>query len=829
MYAWIVQLEARILNPFFGHNSIQLMKINLEMDRMRYVRLTRGIVVAAVLSVIAVFSVVRSKAQVQQFEIYRQTALQEKIFLHTDRNIYLAGELCWFKIYNVDAIFHKPIDISKLAYVEVLDKNNRAVIQTKLMLAEGDGNGSLQLPVTLNSGTYKLRAYTNLMKNFNVDHYFEKTITIINSSKQDEIAVPPPIRKFDLQFFPEGGNLVNNIESKVAVRFVDENGKGINANGVILNAANDTIIKFKTSQLGLGYFLFKPEPGNTYKAVVTMPSAQIITEKLPVAYTNGYAIQLTKVGGKQLKIAVSSNGNDLAFSPVLLFAHTRNAIKFSLAAKLQNGKTEFLIETNKLGDGITHFTLFDAGNKPVCERLYFVYPAKQLQLAIKADSLEYGIRTKVNINISTNGKNNEVDKTKMSMAVYRIDSLQPIDEMTITNYLWLNSDLTGTIESPQYYFSANTPEVHDAMDNLMLTHGWRRFEWNEILQNPKPALKFLPEVSGHIVTGRVVQSGSSNVVKDIPVYFSVPGKRIQLHTAVSDEKGKIKFDVPEFYNDGEIIVQTNTAQNNMYNVEIDNPFSMEFSSRKLPSHLTNAIPAQDLIKRHKELQVQSAYHKSKYSQFSTTIDTSSFYFKSDITYSLDKYVRFTTMEEIMIEYVREIKVKKANNNSRFSVYNINDQLFMENDPLVLLDGVPVFNGNKLISYNPLNVERLEVIERKYHYENLLFNGIVNMVTYNGDLKEFELDPHVTVMDYEGLQLQRKFFSPVYELKEQYESRVPDYRNVLLWEPNIVIDDAGGANISFYSSDIPGNYVIVVQGLSENGNTVDKVLQFRVKK
>ncbi|MEQ1796385.1 MAG: hypothetical protein ABL872_00465, partial [Lacibacter sp.] len=431
---------------------------------------------------VAVFLVAQTKAQNQpneavlkQFENYRQTTIQEKIYLHTDKTFYLAGELCWFKIYNVDAVVHKPLDFSKLAYVEILDRDNRSVLQTKVALKNGDGNGSLQLPFTLISGRYKLRAYTNWMKNFSADYFFEKTLTIVNSRKPAEDTIIQTKKKYDLQFFPEGGNLVNKVESKVAVRMVDKNGKGINTSGVIINAANDTILRFKTEKFGIGHFILKPEPSQTYRALVAIPHEETVSVQLPEAYKNGYVMQLANHDAEQLKVTVKIAGNDFDFNPVYLFAHTRNSIKLALAGKLQNGTLVFLIAKDKLGEGITHFTLFDTDNHPVCERLYFKYPEKQLQVKMTTDSAGYGIRNKVNVNISITDSNGDPKKSKMSMAVYLTDSLQPKDEMDIGNYLWLTSDLTGTIESPQYYFSNNTPEVREAMDNLMLTHGWRRF------------------------------------------------------------------------------------------------------------------------------------------------------------------------------------------------------------------------------------------------------------------------------------------------------------------------------------------------------------------
>src|SRR5687768_13040113 len=124
-----------------------------------------------------------------QFENYRDNVLQEKLYAHTDKNFYLAGELLWFKLYYVDAGLHKPLDISKVAYIEVLDKDHRPVTQTKVSIEEGTGSGSFVLPMELNSGNYTFRAYTNWMKNFEADFYFEKPISVVNTIKNEPVNV----------------------------------------------------------------------------------------------------------------------------------------------------------------------------------------------------------------------------------------------------------------------------------------------------------------------------------------------------------------------------------------------------------------------------------------------------------------------------------------------------------------------------------------------------------------------------------------------------------------------------------------------------------------
>jgi hypothetical protein len=172
----------------------------------------------------------------ERFKQYTTSHQQEKIYVHTDKNYYLAGELLWFKIYNVDGTQYQPADLSKIAYVEILDRDNKPVMQAKIALSKGKGNGSFFLPVSINSGNYTLRAYTNWMKNFSAAYYFEKPVTIVNTlktlspGKGDSTA-----RQYQVAFFPEGGNLVKDATSKVAFKVTDPSGKGVDCKGVVLS------------------------------------------------------------------------------------------------------------------------------------------------------------------------------------------------------------------------------------------------------------------------------------------------------------------------------------------------------------------------------------------------------------------------------------------------------------------------------------------------------------------------------------------------------------------------------------------------------------------
>ena len=164
--------------------------------------------------------------------------------MHSDKNFYLSGEICWFKLYYVDASFHKPLDMSKLAYVELLNDKNKPVLQAKIALQEGFGDGSFQLPIDLASGKYRLRSYTNWMKNFSANYFFEKEITIVNPrlfTGKDSLETKNHIQD---EFVSRGRKSRHTvIQSKIAFSVTDQNNRGISCEGFIIDDRNDTLVK----------------------------------------------------------------------------------------------------------------------------------------------------------------------------------------------------------------------------------------------------------------------------------------------------------------------------------------------------------------------------------------------------------------------------------------------------------------------------------------------------------------------------------------------------------------------------------------------------------
>lgn len=760
-------------------------------------------------------------------EAYSQQHLQEKLFLHVDKNVYLSNEICWFKIYNVDAFFHHPLGISKIAYVELLDAKNRAVVQTKINLSAGEGDGSFQIPATITTGNYVLRAYTNWMKNSSANFFFEKAITIINTLTKSSSVAEIKKEERTIRFFPEGGNLVHHIQSTIAFHVTNQYGKGLDAAGIIVNEKNETITNFNTTKLGIGRFDFQPDTAHQYKAIINFADGSILKQDLPTIYANGMVLHLEDKNN-QLKLSVQSSqkSNDIIY----LLVHTRGIVKKVQSLILQNGNAEFMLDKNELGDGIATFTLFDQQKQPICERLFFKQPSQTLDLGVKIESSEYEFRKKVNVQINSNNEAGAGISANLSMAVYKIDSLQSIDAMDIRSYLLISADLADAVEMASSYFNTTDANNALALDNLMLTHGWRRFIWENILANKKTYFEFLPEYAGHFINGKINNKTNGSNLKDKAVFVSVPGLHTQFRSTSSNESGNIKFEMKDFYNKGQIVVQLDSIQKNTSTIEIASPFSNKFSNKILLTPIVyDQMSTTSLSQHHVANLVLNNYKNADLNKFNVpTLDTNAFYSHPDRIYLLDNFVRFTTLEEVIREYVTPLSLTKSNGRFHLNVYDEENKQFFDGPPLVLLDGVFVPDLNKLIEYDPLKIRKLEVVSRTYYLGNLSFNGIANFSTYNGKTEGYEYDPSALVLDYEGLQQQRQFSAPLYENQKEIDNRLPDFRNLLFWQPTITTSATGNKSLSFYTSDIAGKYVIVLQGMTKDGQLGVKHLEFEVK-
>jgi hypothetical protein len=292
----------------------------------------------------------------------------------------------------------------------------------------------------------------------------------------------------------------------------------------------------------------------------------------------------------------------------------------------------------------------------------------------------------------------------------------------------------------------------------------------------------------------------------------------------------VRFEIKKYYGNSQLVARPGIETDSFYKVEIFKPYAEAAPFRKYAPYRVGENVKEELLQNSIGMQVQNIYSADSIRKFKSTIpaDTLPFYGMGETVYMLDDYKRFTTMEEVLREYVSGINVNVKNGKLGLKIFNPAAHDFYEGYALVLLDGVVLSDQNKIFSYDPLKIKKLDVISNRYIMGRSMFNGIASFTTYDGVFDGFELDPKLVAIDYNGLQSQREFYSPVYETREQLEKRIPDFRNTLLWAPNIFTDHNGKTALQFFSADRSGKYLVILQGMSKNGDPVSAVTSFVVE-
>jgi hypothetical protein len=787
-----------------------------------------------IFAIVLLFGSLHTQAQltadwpvVQQFASFNRNNVQEKIFVHTDKDFYLAGEIVWYKIYYMDGTFHRPLDLSKLAYVEIIDQNNKPVMQAKNAIKNSAGKGSFFLPSSISSGNFRLRAYTNWMKNNDADYFFEKNISIINSLKTLNLPAVAIAKKYEVSFFPEGGHLINDLENRIAFKVNDQYGTGVDCTGLIVDEKNDTLIRLSSFKFGMGNFTIKPVAGHSYKAILTTAAGSMISQDLPLASANGYIMRADESAGNYTITVKTNLSNKTNGGEIFLLAHTRQTVTHAEKKVFENGSAAFTIKNSDLGDGVSHITVFNSEQQPVCERLVFKSPQRSLKLKASTSTSRFSRRNKVEVDISTDFEGKPVPAA-LSLAVYQVDSLSPESVTDMQTYLLLSSDIKGNIESPSYYFSNDT-DAKIAADNLMMTQGWRRFKWNQPLRKSPLVPAFPPEFDGHLVGAVVTYNKGQEPVRGAKAYMSVPGTKTQFYASMTDEEGRAYFDIRDYYGKNEVVVQTEALKDSNYRIDIADPFSDRYSLKPmLPFNLDRSL-SNTILNHSVAVQTVNAYMNDSLTRFDLpALDSSPFYGRYSKRYLLDDYVRFTTMEEVLREYVPEVGIRRTAGQSRLRISDWDQMRYLDGEPLLLLDGVPVTH-KQILGYDPMKVRKLEVVTNRYIVGKFVFDGIASFSSYAGNMPEFVFDPKTVILDYEGLQLEREFYAPVYETDSQKASRLPDFRDLLTWQPDLHTNASGKTNLHFYTSDRTGNFVGVIHGIDANGNAATQVFKIEVTK
>lgn len=463
----------------------------------------------------------------------------EKIYIHYDKEYYVAGETIWFKAYLYYA--GKPSGLSNNFYLQLYNEKGTIVCDKKYPINGATVKGDIQLPDSLSQGYYTIRAMTPHMLNVSPDFLYSKVFFVFNpSEKADDEKRRTPGPALSVQFFPESGYLLDGVTTVLAFKATDSLGQPAAINGIIKMDDTVNLSPFSTYHAGIGRVLIKPHYGKKYTAAVTY-NGRTHFFPLPDAVSSGINLHIEdEKEGKIFLINRTKKEKD-NFDKVLLVVQAGYRIVYENEVSFDNYlSVKGHLGTDSLPSGILHFTVFSKEGLPLVERIAFV------------DNREYEAAATINIEKKGIEARSETiahivfpDTMQRSCSVSAtVDEGSMSYKGSIITSLLLTEDIKGYIADPGWYFKHDNDSAVVGMDNLLLTHGWSRFVWKKILAGdfPKPVIyedKYLISVSGYLKDSKTKENVSGG---RLSLFLESEDSLNQNFDAEVDASGKFNLD-----------------------------------------------------------------------------------------------------------------------------------------------------------------------------------------------------------------------------------------------------------------------------------------------
>ncbi len=749
---------------------------------------------------------------------YNERSPFEKVYLQFDNSRYTAGKSIWFKAYLMSG--NEPSNISKNFYIDWYDDLGKLINRTITPILNGSTSGSYFIPEKYVGTSIQAIAYTKWMRNFDSAYFFKRNFqvvsstTIINKSESDF----PETR---LQFLPESGSVILNKQNVMAFKAVNQSGLPEAIKGYIKNKEGDTITTFYTTHDGMGKFYYIPFADETYVAEWKDVFGKSHQKELPKAEKIGIALIVE--GGDSTRI-FHIQRTEMApesMKKVTVIGQMNGEIVFRASANLSNREAvSSYLPISKFPSGILQLTLFDTNNQPLCERLVFVKNDKNLlKTNIYIDTLSTDKRGKNVFEIEL------IDTTTANLSLSITDaSMNETPDNTIVSQLLLQGELTGNVYHPAYYFSANVDSISNHLDLVMLTNGWRKFNWNRILDNSIPNFTYKKDSSYLKILGKILGVKDEKIKKagliNLIVLSKDSSKFMMFLPLLADgsfsEKNVLFSDTARFYyklngtslpNNGKLVIETD-----LFKIDPERMSKIiknNFDSIGLGKY-QNLIDEQirfEILKKNTSLKEITVYSRKK-----------------------------TKIEELDKKYTSGTFSSDGRGfdltNTATGGMSIIDYINMRIPPGTMRGGLPQYYLDEFLTPAE-NIQFVNINDIAYiKVFNMFYGGYssgqgaVAIYTKKGS----DITNSAKQMDYisvPGYTPVKEFYSPSYAEKELANSITPDLRATLLWNPWINLDKKNNKiKISFYNNDVTRAFRLILEGMDNEGKLLhfNKLLQ-----
>lgn len=790
---------------------------------------------------------------------------QEKVFVQTDKERYLSGETIWMKAWcTLDGV---PTFLSNIVYVDLINAEGKVVAKKMYRLDSLSSTpADIELASDLPSGNYVINAYTLWMLNF-PSFIFRKPIYIYGTDylKKRNSNLQP---KLHCQFFPEGGNMIEGVSTRIAFLVTDHNGQPVSIKGSLADQNGKAIKEVQTTHHGMGVFDIEAQAGNSYKLNIPFLNGASMDYPLPVAEQEGVVLRVENSNPNRLTVLVSrAEKNKEAYNKLKLVAQMNGQMLAVAELNFDEGLTAMPIAKKNLPAGIIQITAFRDNGIPVAERLAFIanYSISQPE-----------IRTPV-LSKLPRGKNELVVDLQAlkqpNVAIVVTDASADTSVTSPENFvssILLSSDIKGYIHEPAYYFKDKSKERLEHLDLLMMTQGWRRFEWKKIIDNQPMTLQY-PVESSLTIRGVVKKSDRNTVVAEGHVSFLIKTEDSTtiMASAQLTDKGEFMLDGLSFQKKATFFYQGTNKKKESYIVDVDitpayidslrgtayrPPVNLDtadikagaagyagFLFGKLKSIDTSGseylgnVTVKGVRRKLSAADSLNAAYASDIFRLGRSIDPSETGFATSIWQIIQRTVPGITVSGDMINPVVRFNrfqgLDAMSENNATSYLNATGSGADDFGTMMLeRNGVAYFLNEMNVSMDvisTINVTDIALI-KVYAAEGTALGAsgpAIAVYTKKGAVTGKNIyDKKFSAVERTGYSLVKSFYAPLYT-KEKQPDEAMDSRETLYWNGNVKPGKDGKYQFRYYNNDFSKKVKLIVQGIGINGELIftEKIL------
>jgi hypothetical protein len=734
--------------------------------------------------------------------IYNSKYPQEKIHIHFDKDTYLPGETVWMKAYLLSE--GKPSGVSKNLYFDWTDADGRLLLHSVSPIIEGGAGSFFKIPSWVKNGVLHIKVYTEWMLNFDNAYLFNKDIPVLMPA--DGTVQATDKMQTSINFFPEGGDLVNGVTSILAFEALNQHNKPTTVSGVIKSAKNIVIDSFHTSYNGMGSIRFKPVTGEHYIAYWNDESGELHTTPLPDAKSNGLVLQVDPYNNDQFHFKLEKSADASKLFKIIIVGTIDQKVVYRNSLNLVNSIAEANLNTSGFPSGVLQLTAFDADMSPLAERVVFVNNQKAYgKILMKKETISLNKRARNEISLEI------PDSLATNLSISVTDAGLGYDSsVNIYSDLLIAGDLKGTIPDAASFLS-NPTNANEHLNLLLLTHGWRRFNWETVVSGNFPELKY-PRDAGFLSIKGEVRNGTNLDNQDSMALLLVTRDRKKniLKLPVNGD-GKFGQGGLFFYDSVQVVYKfnhisklNNNAQISLYSdllpaltpAKADEP---SFAWMKVPDVVLEKEMGGNLIEIHDNSTPSTAM------SYVVTPQMDSLSKNSENT------AHYLNTMFVDLRFPATLKENAPAGDGRLAAYKVNS-FAVRSNVNVTLDGTPVAMDD-LKSFNMKDVLFIKFIP-KTNQKVLPTLAITSRQSLD---QANILDNKTGFAVIKGYTPVREFYQQKYDENKIEDFQATDFRSTLYWNPKFRLDKSHRKmSFVFYNNDISNKFRIVVEGMNQDG-------------